>query len=110
MPYRDPNNFSVLEMIIFAAFAGFGGLLAYLSRVIKTNERPRWLVGFIEMCGSAFVGVLAMLSCKALGLNWMWAGVVVGIFGWLGAEASIGILTRVLKLKLGLSNDKENHQ
>jgi len=81
-----------------------GGLLAYLLRTLNEDATPTVGRAIVEAFSSGFVGLIAMLICKALGLDWKWSGVVVGVFGWLGAEASIMVAIRFLKSKLGLSN------
>ena len=105
MPYNDPHLFEIIEGVLFTFFAATGGLLAYLLRAVHSNERPKWLTALAEFLASGFVGVLAMLACKAAGFNWMWSGLVVGVFGWLGAETSIMVLRKLVESKLGISTD-----
>lgn len=51
-----------------------------------------------------------MLCCKALNIDILWSGVIVGVFGWLGAEASIVMLAGLLRRKLGIdvNGDSKN--
>lgn len=102
MPFKDPNNLSLLEIVVFGGFAAIGGLLAYVLRVLNNDEKPTWGRAVLEALSSGFVGLIAMLACKALGLDWKWSGVIVGVFGWLGAEASIAILAKLIRGKLGI--------
>ena len=104
MPFRDPNNINLIESILFGLFAGIGGLLAYVLRTLNSNERPTWLRAIVEAASSGFIGLLAMLACKAMGLDWRWSGVIVGVFGWLGAEASIMMLAKIVRKKLGIDS------
>lgn len=106
MPFRDPQNISLIESVLMALFASVGGALAYVLRALNQNEKPRWFRAAIEALSSGFVGLIAMLACKAMGLDWRWSGVIVGVFGWLGAEASIAMIARLVRRKLGIdAND-----
>ncbi|QDP52351.1 MAG: putative antiholin [Prokaryotic dsDNA virus sp.] len=103
------NKLSILEAIAFALFAGVGGALSYLLRTLSVNVKPSFIKGLVEALSSAFVGVLAMLACKGAGIDWYWSGVIVGVFGWIGAETSIVILSKCIRSKFGIStnNDKD---
>lgn len=102
MPHRDPNNVGIWEIVIFGCIAAIGGLLGYLMRAINSNQKITYTRAIIECASSGFVGVLAMFACLALHLNWMWSGLVVGVFGWLGAEASLAVFAKIIRKKLGI--------
>jgi hypothetical protein len=109
MSFRDPNNISLLETILFGLFAAAGGLLAYVLRTLNMEERPKWFRGLVEALASGFIGLIAMLACKAMGLDWRWSGAVVGVFGWLGAETSIMLLTKLVRTKLGIDTNASDN-
>lgn len=92
----------LIETVLFSGFAGVGGILAYCLREVSEGQKPQFKRALIEGFSSAFVGVIAMMACKALGLDWYWSGVVVGVFGWLGANASIALLAKAVKARLGI--------
>lgn len=104
------DKLTVVESIVFAAFAGLGGLLSYLLRSLNRDQKPSLSKSIVETLSSGFVGVLAMLCCKALNIDILWSGVIVGVFGWLGAEASIVMLAGLLRRKLGIdvNGDSKN--
>lgn len=104
MSVPTPDHVVWAEVFVFGGFAAIGGLLAYLLRTMNDEHTPTIMRAIVEALSSGFVGLIAMLICKALGLDWKWSGVVVGVFGWLGAEASIMVAIRFLKSKLGLKN------
>lgn len=95
---------TVLEIITMSAFGGVGGMLSYLMRTLNADKQPKFGKLVVEGLSSGFVGLLAMLACKALGADPLWSGVVVGVFGWVGAEASIAILARLVRQRLGVDN------
>ena len=105
MPWRMPENIVWVEILAFGGFAAIGGLLAYVLRELNNGTTPTFLRAIVEALSSGFVGLLAMMACKALGLDWWWSGVIVGVFGWLGAESSIMLLIRVVRNRLGIANN-----
>lgn len=110
MDSPDPNKLDIIRTAIFVAFAAVGGCLAYLMRTLNKSEKPILARGFVEGLSSGFVGLIAMLMCKALGLSWEWSGVVVGVFGWLGAETSIMMLSKAVRQKLGIDDGNERNK
>lgn len=99
---------TVVEAILFSGLAGVGGVLSYCLRQANKGKRPTLGLALLEGCSSAFVGFLAMLMCKATGLDWYWSGVVVGVFGWLGANASIAVLAKVVYGKIGVKGKTDD--
>lgn len=99
------NKITLIETILFAIFAGAGGMLSYLLKSISRNEQPKITRAIIEALSSAFVGLIAMLACKGMDVDVYWSGVIVGVFGWIGAETSMLVFTRIVKLRLGLGNN-----
>ena len=106
MPFKDPNNFGLIEALILGLFAATGGLLGYLMRTIDQDEKPNFYKGMVEFFASGFVGVIGMLLCKAFEFDVIWAGVICGVFGWMGAKSSIVLITNALRRKLGVSRDE----
>ena len=96
------NEFNIIEILQLAGFSAMGGLLGYLMRQ-ATREQPIKLSrAALEAVASGFIGIIAMFLCHAIGLPWYWSGIVVGILGWLGAEASIVVVARAIRGKIGL--------
>lgn len=93
------------ESICFGLFAAVGGCLAYTLRCLNQEKKPKVSRAIAEFLASGFVGILAMLGCKAMELDWRWSGLVVGVFGWLGAEVSIALLAKLVRKKLGISDN-----
>lgn len=95
------NKITIIETILFACFAGVGGMLSYILRSLNSKLKPNFARAVVEALSSAFVGLVAMLICKATGVSLYWSGAIVGVFGWIGAETSMVIFTKLVKLKFG---------
>ncbi len=106
MPFRDPNNVGIWEIIIFGLISAVGGLLGYLMRAMNNNWKITYGRAALECASSGFIGVITMFACTALHLDLMWSGFIVGVFGWLGAGASISVFTKIIRKKLGLPKDE----
>lgn len=99
---QEPNGLQILEIIIYAAFAGIAGLLGHTLRTLESGGQLTMFRSFAEMAGAALVGVLTLMACKALALDTMWTGVTVGVMAWLGANASIRVLEKMVYQRLGI--------
>lgn len=94
-----------VEIAIFVAFAAIGGGLGYLMRTVGKKEQATVGRAVLEGLSAGFLGVVALLMCRASGLDWVWSGVIVGVFSWLGAEATVFAVIRFVKQKLGIDLD-----
>lgn len=96
-----------LQMTAYASFAAFGGFMGHLLRTMENGDRLKWGRAFLESGSAAFVGVLVLLMCQAMDMTQEWTGVIVGVSGWLGANATIRILESVVRKRLGISDNYE---
>ena len=96
------NEFNIIELLQFAGLSAMGGLLGYLMRQATRKQPIELSRATLEAVASGFVGVITMFLCHAIGLPWYWSGAVVGVLGWLGAEASIVVIARAIRGKIGL--------
>ncbi len=100
------EHFSFSEWLTslgYAALAAVAGLLGHIMRELDAGRQLNPLRVVAETLGSGLVGFLVMLLCRAMGFDPLWSGFVVGIFGWLGASASIRIVERIAYGKLGVT-------
>jgi hypothetical protein len=95
-----------LKMIVYALFAAVGGFLGHLMRTIDARKKIKWGHSALQGIAAGFVGLLVFFACRALNLSEQWTGVIVGLAGWLGANASIRMLEKVVFKKLGIEDDQ----
>lgn len=80
--------------------------MGHLMRLFDAKEPIRWGRAVIEGIAAGFVGLLVLFACGAMNLSEQWTGVIVGVSGWLGANASIRVLEAVVFKKLGITKDE----
>lgn len=100
-------NHSGIKAAVFTALAVFGGFFGYIMRALDNEHRISYVRAVLESLAAGFVGLLVMLLCNASGFSDQWTGVVVGVSGWLGANASIRVLEKVVFKKLGIDNTQD---
>lgn len=98
-----PDTPTWLQAFVYAAFAAFAGLLGYILRSMDAGLKVTYPRAFVEALSAGVVGLIAMWICQASGLSMQWTGVTVAVSGWLGANASIQVLQRLVWRKLGIS-------
>lgn len=91
-----------LKVLFFMAVAAIGGGLGHVMRENdKGNRILAWRV-VLNMMASGFVGLLVTFLCRAMKMDDLWTGFVVGVFGWLGATVSIQLLERFVYTRFGI--------
>jgi len=99
------ENFSLSDWLTSVGYfllAAFGGLLGYVMREHDKGNEMNGPRAATEAVASGFVGFLVMLLCRAMALDPLWTGPIVGLFGWLGANVTIRMLERIVYEKLGV--------
>ena len=86
----------------YAMLAAIGGLLGHVMREHDRGNSLNWVRAAFEAASSGFIGILVMMACFAVGLSPLWSGFIVGIFGWLGADASIRVIDQYVYRKWGI--------
>lgn len=94
----------VVDTVGLVGFGMLSGWLGYLMRTLDKGHKIIWVRSFLEASASGVVGFLGIMMCRAMGLSFEWTGVVVGVFGWLGATVSISLFEKMIRRKLGIEN------
>jgi len=81
MPWRDPNNWLIPE--IMAPLLSF--VLALL-RTIYQNQEPSWLRRLLESVICGMLTLSAGFAISAMGMNNDWKFAVAGAVGFAGTE------------------------
>lgn len=92
-----------VKAILYATLATFGGFLGHIMRALDKSTPISYGRACVEGLAAGFVGLLVMLVCNAMSLSDQWTGVIVGVSGWLGANASIRMLEKMVFKKLGIN-------
>lgn len=98
----------LLEYSFYAAFASFGGILGHLFRTFHAEQPIHWGKAALEGASAGFVGLLTLLLCQAIGVSEEWTGVIVGLLGWMGANATVKVLELVVLKKLGIHQENKD--
>lgn len=96
-----------VKAILYALLATFGGFLGHIMRAFEKDTPIRFGRACVEGLAAGFVGLLVMLICNAMTFTDQWTGVIVGVSGWLGANASIRMLEKLVFRKFGLMHPTE---
>lgn len=100
----------VVKRIGYTVLAAVGGLLGYVVRQQESKETFSWSKALVQTAGSGFVGLLVAMLCTAMGIEGLWLGPIVGVFGWMGAAATMDIVSKLSLGKLGLRTDKREEE
>ncbi|HHW4679764.1 MAG TPA: phage holin family protein [Xylella sp.] len=87
----------------YAGLAMVAGTLGYLMRTLDNGEKPTWTRVLIEAGAAGLVGLCAMWVCESLEMSQKLTAVTVGVFGWLGASASLEFIQGFVLPKVGAS-------
>ena len=84
MPYKDPQNWPLLNGMLVVAASMFGGLVKWMHKMLADREsfKPRklsfWLEFIAEQLSSAFIGLLVFMACMSLEVDLMMCGTIAG--------------------------------
>jgi LydA holin phage, holin superfamily III len=109
MPLKELLNGWWIKDAIYGLFAMFGGMMGHLMRTIDRRRKINWCRAVLEGCSAGFGGLLILMVCQEINLSEQWTGVIVGVSGWLGSNATIRMLESILLKKLGISEQPSEH-
>ena len=98
-----------LRAVGYALFAALAGALGYVLRSMDAGQPVAFTRTFVEALSAGFVGVVMMWLCQVGNLSPQWTGIIVAVSGWLGANATIQVVQRLVWNKLGLGPKDVDH-
>lgn len=104
------EHFSLSEWVTTAALtvlAAVGGAFGYTLRAQDKGDVFSWRKLIVQFFSSGFVGFLVVLLCRAIGIDSLWMGPIVGVFGWMGATVTIQVLERFVYDRLGIDRPED---
>lgn len=99
-----------IKAAAYAGLAMFGGTIGYAMRMLDSKSPISLGRAVLEGLAAGFVGFLVMLVCNATGFSEEWTGVIVGVAGWLGANASIRMLEKVVFRRIDMEPPAEGKE
>lgn len=81
--------------------------MGYIMRNLDSGQPIKWTLVCLQGVAAGFVGMLVYMLCLELGLSSYWTGIIVGVFGWIGANATIMVLQKLIYKKLGLNGEPQ---
>lgn len=93
------------DQLIVTVIAAIAGVLGHHMRNLSDRRSTTIKRCLFEAASSGFIGFLTVLICRTMNLSYEWTGFIAGVLGWLGATASIQLFERMLRKKLGLSDE-----
>jgi hypothetical protein len=100
-----PEDNAILRALFYTLFAAVGGAMGYIMRNLDSGTPIRWSIVALQGVAAGFVGMLVYMLCLELSLSSYWTGIIVGVFGWIGANATIMVLQKLIYKKLGLEGE-----
>ena len=97
-----------LKMAGLMLLAMIAGALGYIMRMMDAQLPVKWPRVMLEAASAGLVGLLIILLCQQFHASIQITGISTGVFGWLGAKATIQVLQRLVWDKLGLNRSKDN--
>lgn len=90
----------------YIAIATIGGVLGHMMRKLAGCRKIMVGETILQGASAAFAGTLILFACRAMGAPEELSGVLVGLCGWLGADASLMVLQTYIYRRLYI--DKEH--
>jgi 4-amino-4-deoxy-L-arabinose transferase-like glycosyltransferase len=116
--YREQDRFilmwvrkSMEELMrswIYISIAAVGGVLGHMMRKLGAQQPIRVGETVLQGVGAAFSGYLVLLGCRSLDIPPDASGVIIGLCGWLGADATLMLLQTYIYKKLNIGADSND--
>lgn len=101
MPEKDPSSYSLLTYAWVITLSAWGGAVSFMRKRRRGLVRPfSWVELLVEVCTSAFSGVLTFWLCEASRIEPLLTAALVGISGHMGSRA-IFYLENIVEARMG---------
>jgi hypothetical protein len=93
---------------MYIMIAAIGGVLGHMMRRLGSHQPIRIGETVLQGVGAAFAGYLVLLGCRSLNIPPDASGLIIGLCGWLGADATLMLLQDYIykKIKINAAADE----
>lgn len=98
--WRDSSQWA--RYLFYLGLAGFAGTMGFIFRQLQSESKLIWWRILLEGFAAAFVGLLFMWLCEMGKFGPQLTGIIVAVAGWMGAQASMGLLEKFVFQKLNI--------
>lgn len=98
----------VIQAALYLVLAAIGGILGYLTRAAESGTGITAGMLALKAAGAAFAGFLVFLVALYFSLDWIPTGILVGLAGWIGADATLQVLSTQVRKRLGLGREDQD--
>jgi len=92
------------ETVMMVLVSIVGAALGYISRQWRAGKTIKLSRMMFAVMASVFIMAMTSTLCNIMGFSYNWTILIVGVFSWMGTDASIVILERAVYKKLGISH------
>ncbi len=85
----------------YVLLAAVAGALGYIVRQQNAKEAIVWTEVLVRGASAGFVGLLVYWLCAYMKLDSNITGITVGVFGWIGATATMEVLRKIVFNRIG---------
>ncbi|WP_223521509.1 phage holin family protein [Pseudomonas sp. GL-B-19] len=86
----------------YVVIAATGGVIGHMMRKLGARQTIKLGETALQGVGAAFAGYLVLLGCRSAGVTPEVSGVIIGLCGWLGADATLVLLQSYIYKKLNI--------
>lgn len=85
----------------YVLLAAVAGALGYIVKQQNAKQTILWAEVTVRAASAGFVGLLVYWLCGIFKFDSNTTGIVVGVFGWIGATATMEVLRKIVFNRIG---------
>lgn len=89
---------------VYIMIAAIGGALGHMMRRLGSQQPIKVGETLLQAVGAAFAGYLVLLGCRSLDIPPDVSGLIIGLCGWLGADATLMLLQDYIYKKIKINS------